>query len=334
MTTINSSSARVFARLGQSGAAFGVGLIEHAETMNNIIVLSADMAKPAGLSKFAYLYPKRFYNVGIAEQNLVGVAAGIANEGYKAIASAQACFLSMRCFEQVRQYSGYMGLPIIYIGVSAGFSLTFFGNTHYALEDISLYRSIPGMKIISPSDPGQAIKAISAALNTNESVYIRCTGIPGLPPIYKEEYKFEIGKGIILQEGSDITIISSGSITINVIAAVKILEEMFNLSIKIIDMHTISPIDQKLLNTCLKCKVLITVEEHFVDGGLGSVIAEFLADIYNTQKPHLFRIGVKNIFSIPGDYNYLLTSNELDKDGLIRQIAKLLRKVFGSANDL
>ena len=328
MTEINKSSSRVFARLGQSGAAFGVGLIDEAATKENIIVLSADMAKPAGLSKFSALYPERFYNVGIAEQNLVGVSAGIANEGFKVIASAQACFLSMRCYEQVRQYSGYMGLPIIYVGVSAGFGLTFFGNTHYALEDVSLFRSIPGMVVISPSDAGQAVKAMAAALAVDVPVYIRCTGVPGLAPIYKEDFEFEIGKGIALQEGSDIAIITAGAIARNVLKAVEELEKVFNLSFKIIDMHTISPIDKDLLDLCLDCKLLVTVEEHFICGGLGSVVAEFLAEKYSDNKPHLLRLGVKNKFSIPGDYSYLLQANDLDSDGLVRQIKDVVRRVF------
>ena len=328
MTEINKSSSRVFARLGQSGAAFGVGLIDQAEAAENIVVLTADMAKPAGLSKFAALHPEKFYNVGIAEQNLVGVAAGIANEGFKVIASAQACFLSMRCYEQVRQYSGYMGLPVIYVGVSAGFGLTFFGNTHYALEDVSLYRSIPGMVVISPSDAGQAVKAMAAALASDDPVYIRCTGVPGLAPIYKEEFEFEIGKGITLRDGSDIAIISAGSVTRNVLAAVEMLEKIFNFSFKIIDMHTISPIDKDLLDACLNCKILVTVEEHFIDGGLGSVVAEFLAEKHSGIKPHLLRLGVKNKFSIPGDYSYLLKANDLDSDGLVKQITDVVRRDF------
>jgi len=330
MTEINKSSSRVFARLGQSGAAFGVGLIDQAEAVENIVVLTADMAKPAGLSKFSALHPERFYNVGIAEQNLVGVASGIANEGFKVIASAQACFLSMRCYEQVRQYSGYMELPIVYVGISSGFGLTFFGNTHYALEDISLYKSIPGMIVLSPSDPGQAIKAMTAAINVNAPVYIRCTGIPGLTPIYKEEFDFKIGKGITIQNGTDITVISSGSVTRNVLTAVSELESLFHLSIKLIDMHTISPIDKELLDSCMDCKLIVTVEEHFIDGGLGSIVAEFLAQKNITHKPLLLKLGVNNKFSIPGDYNHLLESNNLHSEGLIKSITKMVKLVFSN----
>ena len=329
MIEINKSSSRVFARLGQSGAAFGVGLIDQAETAENIVVLTADMAKPAGLSKFSALHPEKFYNVGIAEQNLVGVAAGIANEGFKVVASAQACFLSMRCYEQVRQYSGYMGLPVIYVGVSAGFGLTFFGNTHYALEDVSLYRSIPGMVVISPSDAGQAVKAMAAALAAEVPVYIRCTGVPGLAPVYKEDFEFEIGKGITLQDGSDIAIITAGSVTRNVLKAVEELEKAFNLSFKILDMHTISPVDKLLLGDCLACSMIVTVEEHFINGGLGSVVAEFLADQNRLSKPTLLRLGVKNKFCTPGDYSYLLEYSELDTNGLVKNIAEAITNGFG-----
>ena len=328
MIEINKSSSRVFARLGQSGAAFGVGLIDQAEAAENIVVLTADMAKPAGLSKFSALHPEKFYNVGIAEQNLVGVAAGIANEGFKVVASAQACFLSMRCYEQVRQYSGYMGLPVIYVGVSAGFGLTFFGNTHYALEDVSLYRSIPGMVVISHSDAGQAVKAMAAALAADVPVYIRCTGVPGLAPIYKEDFEFEIGKGITLQDGSDIAIITAGSVTRNVLKAVEELEKAFNLSFKILDMHTISPVDKRLLGDCLACMMIVTVEEHFINGGLGSVVAEFLADQNRLSKPTLLRLGVKNKFCTPGDYSYLLEYSELDTNGLVKNIAAAITNGF------
>ena len=328
MTEITKSTSRFYSRLGQSGAAFGVGLIEKAKENDNIVVLTADMSKPAGLSKFSSLYADRFFNVGIAEQNLVGLAAGISNEDFKVIASAQACFLSMRCYEQVRQFSGYMGLPIVYVGVSSGFSLTYFGNTHYALEDVSLFRSIPGMTVISPSDSGQAIKAITAALDLNTPVYMRCTGVPGLPAIYKEEFKYEIGKGIVLREGNDVILITAGSVTRNVLEAVDIMQAELGLSFKVIDMHTISPIDKELLNNCLGVKLWVSVEEHFIDGGLGSVVAEYLADTFDSNKPNLLRIGIDNKFSIPGDYDYLLETNELDACGIAKNITSVIQRVY------
>ena len=328
MTEITKSTSRFYSRLGQSGAAFGVGLIEKAKENDNIAVLTADMGKPAGLSKFASLYAERFFNVGIAEQNLVGVAAGLSNEGFKVVASAQACFLSMRCYEQVRQFSGYMGLPLVYVGVSSGFALTYFGNTHYALEDVCLFRSIPGMTVISPSDSGQAIKAITAALDLHTPVYIRCTGVPGLPPIYKEEFEYEIGKGIVLKEGDDVVLITAGSVTRNALEAADMMQFELGISFKVIDMHTISPVDKELLNNCLGAKLWVSVEEHFVDGGLGSVVAEYLVDNFDSNKPNLLRIGIDNKFSIPGDYDYLLESNELDAGGIAKNIIGAIQRVY------
>jgi len=149
-----------------------------------------------------------------------------------------------------------------------------------------------------------------------------------LPPIYKEDFEFKIGKGITIQDGSDVVVISSGSITRNVLDAVEALETSYKLSFKIIDMHTISPIDKELLNQCMTSKLWITVEEHFVSGGLGSVIAEFLSDKLETIKPNLLRLGIKDKFSIPGDYNYLIETNELDAQGIVKQITECIRKVF------
>lgn len=326
MEELTASTSRVYAKLGQAGAAFGVALVELAKQRDDIVVLSADMAKPAGLLKFSGLHPDRFFNVGIAEQNLVGMAAGFANEGFKVIASAQACFLSMRSYEQIRQYSGYMKFPIVYVGVSAGFALTFFGNTHYALEDMTLLRSIPGMVVISPSDPGQAMKALQQALTMDSPVYIRCTGVPGLPPLYTKEYAFEIGKAIQLKEGLDATVFCCGAITRQVVEVANELEDS-GYSVRVVDMHTISPLDQHCLQHAMASKLWITVEEHFVQGGLGSAVAEFLATQFSANRPYLHCIGVPNAFTVPGDYAYLLRTNQLDAASLKARFIALLQQV-------
>ena len=164
MVKINKLNSKIFSKLGQNGAAFGIGLIDFQKSNLNTYVVSADMSKPVGLDRFKLTYPENFFNVGIAEQNLIGVAAGLASEGKKVIANAQACFISMRSCEQIRQYMGYMSLNIIAVGISSGFALTYFGNTHYCIEDISIMKSIPGVTILSPSDAGQAAKALYLSL--------------------------------------------------------------------------------------------------------------------------------------------------------------------------
>tara|TARA_B100000575_G_C23142000_1_gene664867 strand:+ start:5095 stop:6093 length:999 start_codon:yes stop_codon:yes gene_type:complete len=330
MVEINKSTSRLYSRLGQSGAAFAIGLVEAAQSKSDIVALTADYEKPAGMTKFATQYPKNFFNVGIAEQNLVGVAAGFANEGLKTIASCQACFLSMRSFEQVRQYAGYMKLPIVFVGVSSGYALTFFGNTHYAVEDVSLMRSIPGMNIISPSDSGQAAKALVAALEINKPVYIRCTGDQSIKPIYNEDFSYNIGKSITLNEGKEIVVFSSGAITRNVLDAVNKIKEEKDIDIKLVDMHTICPLDKDSLQENMSAKIWISVEEHYISGGLGTAISEFLINSDKKRKPRIVKIGIKNRYVTPGDYKFLLESNNLDSESIYEKLdecQKLLKKI-------
>ena len=184
---MNKFNSRAYCRLGQSGSVFGMELMEQAQNYN-FKVLSSDMSVVAGLDRFKREYPQNFYNVGIAEQNLLGVAAGLDSEGYKTIAVAQACFISMRSFEQVRQYLGYMGGKVMCVGINSGFSLTFFGNTHYAIEDIALMRSIPNMTILSPADAGEAVKAFETALKVDGPVYLRLSGSLMTPIVYNGYY--------------------------------------------------------------------------------------------------------------------------------------------------
>ena len=161
---------------GQGGSAFGVGLMSLIQEHPEIMVLSSDMSSPAGLDKFKASYPDHFMNVGIAEQNMIGIAAGLSNEGFRPICVAQASFISMRSFEQIRQYCGYMKLPLVIVGIGSGLSLQYMGNTHYAIEDIALMQSIPGMTVVAPCDSLEAMKALEAAVIDNHSVYLRFFG--------------------------------------------------------------------------------------------------------------------------------------------------------------
>lgn len=308
MIEINKLNARIYSKLGQSGAAFGMGLIEVQKRNPHVYVLSSDMSRPAGLDRFKTMYPEMFNNVGIAEQNLIGVAAGMASEGKKVIVTAQAAFISMRSCEQVRQYMGYMHLNIIAVGISSGFALNFFGNTHYAIEDISIMRSIPGMTILSPSDAGQAAKALVAALDLNGPVYIRFTGTLNCPVVYETDYNFKVGKAIQVKAGKDITVFATGSMVYNSLKAADIIEQM-GYSVSIIDMHTIKPLDFETIKKCASSRLFVSIEEHNIIGGLGTAIAECTSSESNF--PPLLRLGVSDTFSHPGDYNYLLEQNRL-----------------------
>jgi transketolase len=317
MIEVNKLNARIYSKLGQSGAAFGIGLIEVQKVNPNIFILSSDMSRPAGLDRFKSMYPEMFNNVGIAEQNLIGIAAGMASEGKKVIVTAQAAFISMRSCEQIRQYMGYMHSNIIAVGISSGFALNFFGNTHYAIEDISIMRSIPGMTILSPSDAGQAAKALVAALDLNSPVYIRFTGTLNCPIVYDKDYPFEIGKAIQLKEGNDITVFATGSMVYNSLKAAEILEHK-GIFLRVIDMHTIKPLDTEILKKCCDSNYFVSVEEHNIVGGLGTAISEFIASKRNF--PPLLRIGVMDKFSHPGDYTYLLEQNRLQPEQIAEDI--------------
>ncbi|MEA4840879.1 MAG: transketolase C-terminal domain-containing protein [Bacteroidales bacterium] len=306
-----------FASLGQSNSIFGVSLMDNIDIYPNIKVVTSDMALAAGLDRFRYLYPDSFYNVGIAEQNLIGVAAGLASEGFKSIAVAQAAFISMRSFEMVRQYLGYMHNNVILVGLNAGFLLKFFGNTHYATEDLSLMRGIPGMIVLSPADAGEAVKAFEAALRTDASVYIRLTGLKEAPIVYKEDFSYEIGKSNVIHEGDDITIFATGSMVHQVIIAGDLLETQ-GIKARIVDVHTIKPMDVDIVNESKHSKLFVSVEEHNLIGGLGSSISEYISEF--TDYPPLLRLGVKDAFSIPGDYDYLLKQNRLMPDLIAEDI--------------
>lgn len=310
-------NARIYSKLGQSGSIFGLSLVEQVDKYP-VKVLSSDMSVTAGLDRFKSMYPNSFYNVGIAEQNLIGISAGLSSEGYKSIAVAQAAFISMRSFEQVRQYMGYMHHNMIAVGISSGFALTFFGNTHYAIEDLSLMRSIPGMIVLSPADAGEAVKAFECALAETSPVYIRLTGGLNNPIVYKEDFDYQIGKANqVYYKGTDATLFATGAMVYQTMKAADILHEK-GLSVRVIDMHTIKPLDCAAISACKDSRLFVSVEEHSVVGGLGTAIADYVSQ--ETCFPLLYKLGVQDSFSNPGDYPYLLEQNRLTPTLIARDV--------------
>lgn len=302
-------NSRTFSRLGQSGAIFGLAAPELNQGNFKIKILSADMAGPAGLERFKNLYPNDFYNVGIAEQNLIGVAAGLCSEGYKTIATAQAAFISMRSFEQLRQFAGYMKFPIIIIGINAGFALTYFGNTHYAVEDIGILRTIPNLTILSPADAGEAVKCFQSSLHENTPVYIRLTGTIPSPIIYKEDFEYKIGEpNLICEYGTDVTVFATGNMVFQALEAAKVLNNE-GIFCRIVNVHTLKPFSSEYILKYSDSDCFVTIEEHNVIGGLGEIISGAIIDRHLNKK--LIRIGVDDKFSVPGDYEFLLETNGL-----------------------
>ena len=314
-------NARAYARLGQSGSIFGMALMDISEE-NDVKIVSADMSVVAGLDRFKRTYLNDFYNVGIAEQNLLGVAAGLASEGHKTIAVAQACFITMRSFEQARQYMGYMNNNVIAVGINSGFALTFFGNTHYCIEDLTLMRSIPGMTVLSPADAGSAVKAFEAAVRIDGPVYMRLTGGLMTPVIYKDDFDYTIGKAITLKEGTDVTVFATGTVVANVLKAADSLQEE-GISVKVVDMHTIKPIDREVIIACKDSRLIFTVEEHNTNGGLGSAIADVMSEVGGM--PQMVKLGVHDAFSMVGDYNYMLEQHRLTPELIKEDIENNLK---------
>lgn len=317
----NNVNVKLLSMAGQGGSAFGISLIDLMKERNDLMVLSSDMSTPAGLDKFKAAYPDHFMNMGIAEQNMIGTAAGLAEEGYKPICVAQACFITMRSFEQIRQYCGYMGIPMVMVGIGSGLSLQYMGNTHYSIEDIALMRTIPGMIVIAPCDALEAMKALEFAVNHSGPVYIRLFGGTGIPSVYSQDYDFECGKAVNLMDGKDIQIVAAGSM---VLQALKVAEELKNEGIEatVANMHTIKPLDQAAIN--VDKRLVVTIEEHSVIGGLGSAVADVLAKLPNHTE--LLQLGVGDSFMPVGGYPYLLDQAGLSidkiKDRIIQEIKK------------
>jgi|TARA_B100000315_G_scaffold65977_1_gene59880 transketolase len=288
-----------------------------------VFMVSGDLGDSSGLSRFKNTYPDRFINVGIAEQNMIGVAAGLAKEGYNVFATSFAPFITLRSGEQIRMNLGYMELNVKAVAIGSGLSMAFLGNSHYGLEDMAIMRSIPNLTIVSPADCAEIVKVVHAAANFKGPMFIRLTGAVGNPPVYTEEYNFEIGKSITLKEGSDITIFSIGSMVYESLEAAKILDKT-GISAKVVNMHTLKPCDYDAIDLAISSsKAIITVEEHTIMGGLGSVIAEYKAKF--TNSPAQLIIGLPDRFGKTAEYRFLLEKYRLVGEKIAEDIQNFLQ---------
>ena len=286
-------------------------------------MLSGGLGDSSGLSRFKKTYPDRFINVGIAEQNMIGVAAGLAKEGYNVFATSFAPFITLRSGEQIRMNLGYMELNVKAVAIGSGLSMAFLGNSHYGLEDMAIMRSIPNLTIVNPADCAEIVKVVHAAANFKGPMFIRLTGAVGNPPVYTEEYNFEIGKSITLKEGSDITIFSIGSMVYESLEAAKILDKT-GISAKVVNMHTLKPCDYDAIDLAISsAKAIITVEEHTIMGGLGSVIAEYKAKF--TNSPAQLIIGLPDRFGKTAEYRFLLEKYRLVGEKIAEDIQNFLQ---------
>lgn len=322
MLTLDKINSRTYSRLGQRGSIFGMAACDAAKDDEKFILLTADLAQLSGMDRYVKMYPEQFANAGIAEQNMLGMAAGLSAEGYHICASTYATFITMRSCEQFRHYFGYMNLPGVIVGSGAGLCQGFAGNTHYTIEDISMVRAIPNISILSPADAGSAVKQFELALQQGNAVYMRLTGNLNCPIVYKEDANFEIGGSNKIKEGSDITIFATGTMVSHALKAAKLLEEQ-NVSVAVVDMYSLKPVDEKVIaEAASNNKMLVSIEEHNISGGLGSIISEVLTKKGNT--PRLLRLGINDVFNLAGSYDNLLSQNRLQPEQIAEDIINAL----------
>lgn len=282
--------------------AYGQTLIEMADAGKEFIVLDADLAAATKTGMLKKAHPEMFYNCGIAEQNMMSVAAGIASTGKLVFASSFSMFASGRAFEQIRNSIAYPGLNVKIGASHAGISVGEDGATHQCCEDIAIMRTLPGMTIINPADAVEARQAVLAASEINGPVYMRF-GRLAVPVVFDENYKFEIGKGVELKEGTDATIIATGLMVKEALEAHELLKAE-GINARIINMATIKPIDREIIIKAAKeTGVIVTAEEHSVIGGLGSAVAEVVTE--ECPVPVL-KVGVYDKFGMSGPANELL----------------------------
>ena len=298
-------------------ASYGEALVELGKEHDDVVVLDADLAAATKTGTFKKAFPDRFFDCGIAESNLMGVAAGIATTGMVPFASTFAMFAAGRAFEQVRNSIGYLHLNVKIGATHAGISVGEDGATHQCNEDIALMRTIPGMTIICPADDVEAKAAVKAAYEMDGPVYLRF-GRLAVPVINDTpDYKFEIGKGVTLREGKDVTIVATGLCVNSALEAAELLAKD-GIEAKVINIHTIKPLDEELIVTAAKeTGKVVTVEEHSVIGGLGGAVCEVLGE--KAPVP-VKRIGVNDVFGESGPAVKLIEKYGLDGNGVYSSV--------------
>ncbi len=303
-------------------ASYGEALVELGAEKDDFVVLDADLAAATQTGKFKAAYPERFYDAGIAEANMVGIAAGIAATGKKVFCSTFAMFAAGRAFEQVRNSVGYPHLNVNICATHAGISVGEDGASHQCNEDLALMRSIPGMTVICPADDVEAKAAVRAAYEYDGPVYMRFGRLA--VPVFNdaEKYKFELGRGIVLREGADVTIVATGLMVAAALEAADTLAAQ-GVSAEVINIHTIKPLDEELVRaSAKKTGRVVTAEEHSVIGGLGdAVLAALAADPVPVRK-----VGVNDVFGESGPALELLAKYGLDAAGIVRQTLDFLGK--------
>ena len=296
--------------------AYGKALVKLGKINDDVVVLDADLSKSTKTNDFYKAYPDRFFNMGIAEQNLVGAACGFAAAGKIPFASTFAMFATGRAFEIIRNSACYPKLNVKICATHAGITVGEDGGSHQSVEDISLMRSIPNMTVLVPADGVEAEKMIFAAAEYNGPMYVRL-GRSAVPTLFDENYNFEIGKGVVLKEGNDATIIACGMMVNEALIAADMLKEE-NINVRVINMSTIKPIDTELIIKAAKeTKAIVTAEEHSIIGGLGSAVSEVVSENHPVK---VKKVGLNDCFGESGTPGELLEKYGLTAKNIVAKV--------------
>jgi transketolase len=302
--------------------AYGEALVELGKDNIDVVVLDADVAGSTRSVLFKQAHPERFFNLGIAEGNMVGIAAGLATVGKIPFVNTFAFLMALRAADPIRSLIAYNSLNVKLVGAYGGFSDSYDGASHQAIEDVSIMRTLPNMIVIVASDEFQARKAVFAIATHNGPVYLRLSRNE-VPPIYDAGTSYTIGKGIKLREGSDATIIANGYMVAKALEAALALSRE-GIRAEVIDMHTVKPLDTELiLQSARKTGAVVTVEEHSIYGGLGSAVAEALGAEHPVP---LEILGIRDVFGESGEYEAILSKHGLDKNAVATGIRKVIAR--------
>lgn len=300
--------------------AYGKTLAKLGHVNENIVVLDADLSKSTKTADFKNVFPDRFINVGIAEQNLAGISAGLATAGKIPFMSTFAMFAAGRAFEIIRNAICYPNLNVKICATHAGLTVGPDGASHQAIEDIALMRAIPNMMVINPADAYSTEKLIEAAVAHEGPVYIRL-GRAGVPLVYDDQSTIEIGKANLVKEGKDITIIATGIMLAEALEAEAELSKD-NISVRILDMHTIKPLDEAaIIKAAKETKAIVTAEEHSIIGGLGSAVAEVISEHHPVK---MKRIGVLDTFGESGEPRELMEKYHITAADIVKAVKEIL----------
>ena len=298
-------------------------LVELGKKNKDIVVLEGDLQESTQSVQFARAFPDRYFNIGVAEQNMVGISAGLALGGKIPVAHSFACFISMRACEQVRTTVAYPNLNVKFIVSHGGISCGTAGTTHHAIEDIAIIRSIPNMTVFVPGDDAETRQAVKEAINHEGPVYIRL-GASDVEDVYTSKDKFSRGKATLLRQGNDAAIITTGIVSYEGITAADILKKEYGINARVLQMASVKPIDSEAIKkAALETGKIVTVEEHNILGGLGGAVCEVASEVGNSQ---VSRMGIKDRFSDVGTASCLMEDEGLTIDEIVKKVRSMVEK--------